>query len=180
MDQVSPSKCIFRPRVSHSSLPLSHMTLSRARRKVLERKRETVGSMYDPQNNQSKRKEGGKDGSVLRAQGKTHRKQQKQVGIQTRTPPPVSCLEQRTAPNPVVSDVRSLASSPLVEEPARPLVRALGRAFLALHPVCQTCECGHASSLTGSAGVRSTAAAKRFSDAAEWVVREVGLGGCGA
>ena len=80
-----------------------------------------------------------------------------------------------------VSDARSsLSSSPLVEEPARSLVRALGCAFLGLHPVGQAGESRRVGSLTGCAGVRSTAATKRLGDATEWVAGEVGLRGSGA
>jgi hypothetical protein len=85
------------------------------------------------------------------------------------------------SPNPNVDDVRgNLSSSSLVEEPARALVRAFGRTLLGLHPVGQPSESRHAGSLTGSAGVGSTAATKRLSDTTEWVVGEVGLGGSGA
>ena len=78
----------------------------------------------------------------------------------------------------MISDVRSnLSSSPLVEEPARALVRALGRALLGLHPVGEARESRHAGSLTRCAGVGSTTAAKRLSDATKWVVGEVGLRG---
>lgn len=48
-----------------------------------------------------------------------------------------------------------------------------------MHPVSQAGESRHTGSLTGCAGVGSTAAAKRLSDATEWVVGEVGLGGSG-
>jgi hypothetical protein len=73
-----------------------------------------------------------------------------------------------------------LISSPLVEEPARALVRALGRALLGLHPVGEASESGHAGSLAGCAGIGSTAATERLSDATEGVVGEVGLGRGGA
>ena len=51
---------------------------------------------------------------------------------------------------------------------------------MSLHPVGEARESGHAGSLTGCAGVWSTTATKRLSDATEWVVGEVGLGGSGA
>jgi len=85
------------------------------------------------------------------------------------------------SPNSIFGDARSsLTSSPLVEEPACSLVRALGCAFLGLHSVGQAGESWRVGSLTGCAGVRSTTAAERLSDATEWVAGEVGLGRSGA
>ena len=51
---------------------------------------------------------------------------------------------------------------------------------MGLHPVGQAGESWRVGSLTGCAGVRSTTAAERLSDATEWVAGEVGLGRSGA
>ena len=174
--RFSPSKTgVSHACASISYDPLSH-DLSSSQEKAKQSKICTTQNSI-----QSTRKGTARWQQCSRAQGqRKHTNQQKQVGIQTRTPPPVSCLSSSKSPIPMISDVRSnLSSSPLVEEPARALVRALGRALLGLHPVGEARESRHAGSLTGCAGVGSTTAAKRLSDATEWVVGEVGLRGSG-
>jgi hypothetical protein len=73
-------------------------------------------------------------------------------------------------------------SSPLVEEPARPLVTTtLHSTLLALHSTrLQTSESRYTCSLTRGTSIRTSTSTKGLSDAAEGVVGEVGLRGSGA
>ena len=137
--------------------------------------------MYDLNPDQSKKGRGQQDGSSVRTQGQNHDNQQSKWVSKPEPRHRYRVSSNSESPNPNVDDVRgNLSSSSLVEEPARALVRAFGRTLLGLHPVGQPSESRHAGSLTGSAGVGSTAATKRLSDTTEWVVGEVGLGGSSA
>jgi hypothetical protein len=171
-----PSKSLI-----HVSTSISYDPLSRDA-KVLERIARSSRSIHDPKRKQSVQEERHGKMAVFshKAWTKKKRKTAKQVGIQTRTPPPVSCLWQQETKSHCQAMFAAQVSSPLVEEPARPLVRALRGAFLALHPVCQAGESGHAGSLARCASIGSSAATERLSDATEWVVGEVRLGGSGA
>jgi hypothetical protein len=74
------------------------------------------------------------------------------------------------------------SSSPLIEEPARPLVTtALHSAFLTLHSArLQTSKSRYTCSLTRGTSIRTSTSTKGLGDAAEGVVGEVGLRGSGA
>ena len=137
--------------------------------------------MYDSNPDQSKKGRGQQDGSSVRTQGQNHDNQQSKWVSKPEPRHQYRVSSNSKSPHSIVGDVRSgLISSPLVEEPARALVRALRRALLGLHPVGEASESGHAGSLARCAGVRSTTATERLSDATKGVVGKVGLGRSGA
>ena len=151
--------------------------------KVLSRKLATVEDMYDSEAQSFQAERGQQDWQQCsRARAKNHGNQQQSNWVSKPEPRHRYRVSSNSkSPNLIVDDARSsLTSSPLVEEPACSLVRALGCAFLGLHPVGQAGESWRVGSLTGCAGVRSTAATKRLSDTTEWVAGEVGLRGSGA
>lgn len=152
---------------------------------VLSRKAQKSRKYVRPitQSLQAESGSGQQDGSSVFAQGQKNIEISKTSGYPNQNPATgtASHSNHSKSPTSIVGDARSsLISSPLVEEPTRALVRALGRTLLGLHPVGQAGESRHAGSLTGCAGVGSATAAKRLSDATEWVVGEVGLGRSGA
>ena len=164
------------------SASISYGPGSRDLKGPLERKKATQSKICTTQTPVTSSGKGQQDGSSVPAQGQKHRNQQQSKWVSKPEPRHrYRVCSNSKSPNSIVSDARSsLVSSPLVEEPARPLVRALGRALLGLHPVGQAGESRRVGSLTGCAGVGSTAATERLSDATEWVAGEVGLSRSGA